>query len=164
MTTTTTELEVDVPVGVAYNQWTQFEKFPTFMEGVTEVRQLDDTTLEWCVEIAGVERSFVADILVQEPDQCIAWASRDCRDHAGSVSFESLEPDRTRIALRMEYEPANWTEMVADALNLIDARTRQDLRNFKEMVEARNGPTGAWRGSVIEGQVQRDPGLTPTAH
>lgn len=151
MSTITERIDVDVPVRTAYNQWTQFEQFPAFMEGVEQVRQIDDTTLEWKVEIAGAEREFVADITTQEPDQVVAWVSRDGEHHAGRVTFQPDGPDRTRVEVKMAYEPSEWTEKVADALKIIDLRVKGDLRRFKELIEDRGVESGAWRGRVQGG-------------
>jgi uncharacterized membrane protein len=66
-------IEVNVPVRTAYNQWTQFEEFPKFMEGVVEVRQLDDTHLRWRANIGRVEKTWEAEITEQTSDARIAW-------------------------------------------------------------------------------------------
>ena len=157
-------VEVNVPVSVAYDQWTQFEEFPRFMEGVEEVRQLDDTTLSWHVSIGGVDRHFEARIEEQTPDQRIAWRATNGEDHAGVVTFQPVGADQTRVSLMMSYEPDNWTDKVADFLNIIDNRVENDLERFKGFVEERGTETGAWRGEVDSGQTRQGdpaPGTPP---
>src|SRR3712207_7998667 len=95
-------IDVNVPVSVAYNQWTQFEEFPQFMEGVEEVRQLDEKRLFWHAKIAGKDEQWEAEITEQEPDKVIAWESRSGAQNNGYVTFYSLGSDRTRIDLRIE--------------------------------------------------------------
>lgn len=141
-------IEVDVPVTTAYNQWTQFEEFPRFMEGVREVRQMDDTRLYWKAEIGGREKEWYARIIDQEPDRRIAWQSEQGARNGGEVSFEPLDGSRTNISLRMEYEPEDFVESTGDVLGFVSRRVEGDLDRFKEFIEARGQETGAWRGSV----------------
>ncbi|HUG89098.1 MAG TPA: SRPBCC family protein [Actinomycetota bacterium] len=145
-------IEVDVPVSTAYNQWTQFEEFPQFMEGVDRVEHLDDTMLRWTVSIAGQERTWEAKILTQEPDRQISWAAVGDTVHAGTVTFHELAPDRTRVDVEMEYEPQDWIEKTGDALNLIERRVDGDIERFKEFIESRGVESGAWRGRVTGGE------------
>jgi carbon monoxide dehydrogenase subunit G len=156
MSVVTKSIDVDVPTRVAYNQWTQFEDFPHFMEGVESIEQLDDVRLRWHVSIGGVDRTFEALIEDQEPDSRIAWRATEGEDHAGKVSFQPLEASRTRVEVEMEYEPERWTEKVADALNVIDRRVEKDLERFKEFVEEQGHETGAWRGEIDDAQVVED--------
>jgi uncharacterized membrane protein len=146
-------VDVEVPVRTAYNQFTQFEDFPHFMEDVEQVVQLDDTTVRWKVHVAGAEREWDADITEQEPDQRIAWRSRGETEHAGVVTFHRLGEDRTRVMLQMEVEPTDWVEKVADAVGSMERRVEDDLESFKAFIEERGRETGAWRG-----EVQQDPG------
>lgn len=141
-------IEVDVPVTTAYNQWTQFEEFPRFMEGVREVRQMDDTRLYWKAEVGGREKEWYARIIEQEPDRRIAWQSEQGARNGGEVSFEPLDGSRTNISLRMEYEPEDFVESTGDVLGFVSRRVQGDLDRFKEFIEARGQETGAWRGSV----------------
>jgi uncharacterized membrane protein len=145
-------LEVDVPVRVAYDQWTQFEEFPRFMDGIKQVKQLDDTTLEWTAQINGLERSWRAKITEQEPDRVVAWRSIDGARNAGRVAFESLDADRTRIDLQLEVEPDDPVEAAGDALGFVERQADADLRRFKEFIESRGTPTGGWRGEVEGGR------------
>ena len=145
-------IDVDVPVRVAYDQWTQFEEFPRFMDGVKRVRQLDDTTLEWTAEINGVERSWRADIVEQEPDQVIAWRSTSGAKNDGRVTFEPLDDSRARATLELDVEPDDAVEKAGDALGFVERQVKGDLRRFKEFIESRGTPTGGWRGEVEGGQ------------
>jgi uncharacterized membrane protein len=150
MSTIEESIEVGVPVRTAYNQWTQFEEFPQFMEGVKEIRQLDDTTTHWRAEVGGVERVFDATITEQTPDERIAWTSTTAPDHAGVVTFHRVDDGRTRIMLQMDYEPEGAKEKVGDALGFAKRRVKGDLERFKKLIESRGAETGAWRGEVSQ--------------
>jgi ribosome-associated toxin RatA of RatAB toxin-antitoxin module len=151
----TTQVEksilVNVPVSVAYNQWTQFEEFPHFMGGVKKVTQLTDDRLQWVAEIAGVKRQWEAKILEQVPDTKVAWAATEGATNAGSVRFEDLGGGQTRVHLHLEYEPEGLVEKVGDKLNIVEKQAEGDLERFKAFIEAEGYATGAWRGSVNEG-------------
>jgi len=146
-------IEVDVPVSVAYNQWTQFEEFPQFMEGVKSVRQLDDTHLEWKAEIGGEEHSWQAEIGRQEPDRLVSWRAVDGKYNSGKVTFEPLEDNRTRIDVEITYDAEGWKESVGSAFGLDSRRVSGDLDRFKELIETREMETGGWRGEVHQGTV-----------
>ena len=141
-------IDVNVPVSTAYNQWTQFEEFPRFMEGVVEVRQLDDRRLVWRAEIGGKEKTWEAEITEQIPDARVAWKSTGGAKNAGVVTFHRIEPERTRVMLQLDYDPEGAIENVGDALGVAGARVRGDLGRFKEFIEQRGRETGAWRGSI----------------
>ena len=141
-------IEVGVDVRTAYDQWTQFEDFPKFMEGVEEVRQVDDTHTHWRTKVAGREKEFEAVITEQTPDQRIAWTSEAGPEHAGVVTFHRIDESTTRVMVQMDYEPDGAVEKVGDALGLVNRRVKADLGRFKEMIEARGTETGAWRGEV----------------
>jgi uncharacterized membrane protein len=145
-------IDVDVPVRVAYDQWTQFEDFPRFMDGVKRVQQLDDTTLEWTAEINGVERSWRAEIIEQEPDRGVAWRSTSGARNDGRATFESLDGQRTRVSLQLDVEPDDPIEKAGDALGFVERQVKGDLGRFKEFIESRGTPTGGWRGEVEGGQ------------
>jgi hemerythrin superfamily protein len=153
------EVDVEVPVRTAYNQWTQFEDFPQFMGGVHEVRQLDDTTIHWVAEIAGVRREWDAAILEQVPDEKIAWAAERGATNAGAVFFTPEGPTRTRIHLHLEFEPEGMVDKAADALNLVQRQAVQDLASFKEFIESQPRESGGWRGSVNEDLSVGTPGV-----
>ena len=148
MSSIETSIDVNVPVRTAYNQWTQFEEFPRFMEGVREVKQLDDRRLVWRAEIAGKEKSWEAEISEQIPDARIAWHSTSGARNAGVVTFHHLTPEKTRVMLQMEYDPEGFVENVGDALGAAKLRITGDLERFKQFIESQGGETGAWRGEV----------------
>jgi uncharacterized membrane protein len=141
-------IDVAVPVSTAYNQWTQFEEFPRFMEGVEEVRQLDDRHLHWRAEVGGKEVEWDAEIVDQIPDKRIAWMSTSGAKNAGVVTFHRLSDDRTRIMLQVDYEPEGAVETIGDALGVVSRRTAGDLERFRDFIETRGAETGAWRGKV----------------
>ncbi|MFN6962613.1 MAG: SRPBCC family protein [Pyrinomonadaceae bacterium] len=142
---------VDVPVSTAYNQWTQFEEFPRFMEGVESVRQEGDTHLYWRANIGGKNVEWEADIIEQTPDERVSWRSTTGAYNAGVVRFAPAENGGTAVTLRMEYEPEGFFENVGSALGLVDRRVEGDLERFKEFIESRGSETGAWRGEVHGG-------------
>ncbi|HVM69134.1 MAG TPA: SRPBCC family protein [Gaiellaceae bacterium] len=141
-------IEVDVPVGTAYNQWTQFEEFPEFMDGVESVQQIDDTHLLWTAEINGQREEWRAEITEQHPDHRIAWKSIEGRPNAGVVTFHQLDENRTRIALQMDWEPDGALEQAGAAIGSDSRQVKGDLERFKELIESRGVETGAWRGEV----------------
>jgi uncharacterized membrane protein len=141
-------IEVDRPLSTVYNQWTQFEEFPFFMEGVKEVRQLDDTHLHWRAEIWGKEKEWDAEITEQEPDKRISWKSVGGAENAGTVRFEPLDAERTRVRLVMAYNPEGVVENVGDALGIFTSRVENTVKDFKQFIESRGVETGAWRGEV----------------
>jgi hemerythrin superfamily protein/ribosome-associated toxin RatA of RatAB toxin-antitoxin module len=150
MTKVEKSVEVAVPVSTAYNQWTQFEEFPQFMSGVQQVEQLDDRTLRWVAEIAGVRRQWVATVLEQVPDQKVAWAATEGATNAGAVTFQSLGADRTQVTLTLDYEPEGLVEKAGDALNIVERQATGDLERFKSFIESRGAETGGWRGEVTD--------------
>jgi uncharacterized membrane protein len=148
MSTIEHSVDVEVPVRVAYNQWTQFESFPEFMEGVESVKQLTDTRTAWVAEIAGVRREFEADITEQHPDERIAWRTTEQPHQAGVVTFHRIDDNTTRVTLQMEYDPEGFVETAGDWLQLVRMRVVGDMKRFKAFVESRGGETGGWRGDV----------------
>ena len=151
MSTIRDSIEVQVPLRTAYDQWTQFEEFPRFMDGVESVTQLDDTHLQWSAEIGGQRRTWRAEITKQEPDRVIAWQSTEGARNAGMVTFDQVNDDTTRVNLELDIEPEGPLETAGDALGVVDRRVKGDLERFKEFIESRRQPTGAWRGSVDQG-------------
>jgi uncharacterized membrane protein len=143
-------IEVDCPVHTVYNQWTQFEEFPRFMAGVKEVTQIDDTHVHWRAEIWGKEKEWDAEITEQRPDQRISWKSVSGAPNAGTVRFEPLGSDRTRVRLVMAYEPEGAMENAGDALGIFTSRVQNTVEDFKEFIEARGRETGGWRGEVSD--------------
>jgi uncharacterized membrane protein len=155
MATIEKSIDVNVPVRVAYNQWTQFEEFPRFMEGVREVRQLDARRLHWVASIGGKEEEWDAEITEQTPDQRIAWHSTSGARNAGVVTFHYLDENKTRVMLQLEYEPEGVVENAGKLLGLISHRVEGDLERFKQFIEERGRETGAWRGEVKQEKVGR---------
>ena len=154
---------VNVPVSVAYNQWTQFEDFPQFMGGVKKVTQLSDDRLQWVAQIAGVKREWEARILEQVPDQKVAWAATEGATNAGAVTFEDVGGGQTSVHLSLEYEPEGLVEKVGDKLNVVENQAEKDLDRFKAFIEAEGYASGAWRGSVNEGVDVGNPGVEAAA-
>jgi uncharacterized membrane protein len=147
-------IEVNVPVRTAYDQWTQFERFPEFMEGVEHVRQVDDTTLDWKAEVGGKTKEWRARITEQTPDQRIAWTATDGAKNAGVVTFHRIDDNVTRVTLQLDVEPEGPVESVGDALGFVKRRTKADMERFKKFIESRGTPTGAWRGEVEQTDTQ----------
>ncbi len=141
-------IEIERPLRMVYDQWTQFEEFPRFMEGVLEVHQLDDRTLHWVAEVAGKREEWTAEIVRQIPDEEIAWRHTRGAVNLGVVSFVALGPDRTRVGLAIEYDPRSIAEKIGDALGLVTRRVEGDLERFKRFIEERGEETGAWRGEL----------------
>ena len=141
-------IDVNVPVRVAYDQWTQFEEFPRFMDGVESVEQIDDTKLHWVAKIGGIRKEWDAEITQQEPDQRVAWKSTTGAENGGAVDFHRLDDQLTRITLTMDVEPEGVVEKVGDAFGVPARMVSGDLERFKQFIEGRSGASGAWRGVV----------------
>ena len=150
-------IDVEVPCRTAYNQWTQFESFPEFMEGVESVTQLDDRRLHWIAEMGGKRVEWDAEITEQIPDKRIAWHSTSGAKNAGVVTFHRLSDSRSRVALQLDYDPEGVVENVGDWLGTVSRRTDGDLQRFKEFIESRGVETGAWRGQVPSPDERRSP-------
>lgn len=148
METIEKSIEVDCPVRSVYNQWTQFEDFPKFMEGVKSVQQLDDKRLRWEADIAGKTKTWDAEIFEQKPDERIAWRSTSGAMNSGMVNFASVDPNHTRVTMKLNYDPQGAVEKVGDALGVVSARVSGDLKRFKEFVENRKTPPEGWRGEI----------------
>jgi len=148
-------IEVNAPLNRVYNQWTQFESFPEFMEGVMEVKQLDDKRLHWKANIGGKAKEWDAEIVEQVPDSLIAWRSVSGPPHNGTVSFRMRGPNRTEIMVRIEFQPQSMLESLAGAFGVVGRRIEEDLQRFKEFIENRPAETGAWRGRISGANVDR---------
>jgi uncharacterized membrane protein len=155
METIRESIEVSVPVQTAYNQWTQFEEFPQFMEGVESVKQLDDTHLLWNAEIGGNRREWRAEIVEQKPDKKVAWRAENDKGPNGVIEFEPLGDDKTLVNLEMAYEPEGLTEQLGAKAGIDAREVRNDLERFKHLVESRGVESGAWRGEVRSGERER---------
>jgi uncharacterized membrane protein len=145
-------IEVNVPVSTAYNQWTQFEEFSKFMDGVASVEQIDDTHLRWVAEVGGQRREWKAEIIEQVPDQKIAWRAVDDNGPNGVVTFEPLGADKTLVVVEMSYEPEGLKEQLGAKIGVDSRQVGGDLERFKQLIESRGAETGAWRGEVRAGE------------
>ena len=148
MATIEESVEVEVPVRTAYNQWTQFEEFPRFMEGVDQVEQITDTRVHWKASFGGQTREWDAEIVEQIPDERISWKSTEGADNAGVVTFHKLAPGKSKVMLQLEFDPEGLVEQAGDKLGVIRARTTGDLKRFKKFIESQGSESGAWRGEV----------------
>ncbi|SHN06071.1 SRPBCC family protein [Actinacidiphila paucisporea] len=149
MSTIEESVEVAVPVGTAYNQWTQFEDFPKFMEGVQRIEQRTPTLTHWVTSVDGVHREFDAEITEQIPDERVAWTTVDGEARqAGVVTFHRLDAEHTKVMLQMEHDPQGIADTVGDKLGFVRRQTKGDLKRFKSFIESRGTETGAWRGQV----------------
>jgi hypothetical protein len=146
----THSIAVNAPLRVVYNQWTQFEEFPRFMEGVEEVRQESDKRLLWKAKIAGKDKQWEAEITEQIPDKRIAWVSVDGTPNAGEVTFDLMESEQTLITLTMEYEPEGFLEVAGDVLGVPSGQVEEDLKRFRDFIEQTGKETGGWRGRIGE--------------
>ena len=148
MSTIEESVDVEVPVRTAYNQWTQFEELPRFMDGVESITQVDETHLRWVADIGGVRREWDAEISEQHPDERVAWYATGGTANAGAVTFHRLDDNKTRVMLQLEFDPEGITEQVGDKLGFVRRRAKGDLGRFKEFIENQGRETGAWRGDV----------------
>ncbi len=148
MSTIEESIEVHAPLDTVYNQWTQFEEFPQFMDGVEEVRQLDDKHLHWVAAFGGSRHEWDAEITEQKPDERVAWRNTDGKENAGVVTFHRVDPEHTRVMVQLDFVPEGVKEKLGDALGASDRRVQGDLKRFKELVESRGSESGAWRGEI----------------
>jgi uncharacterized membrane protein len=148
MSTIEQSIEVDAPVRTVYDQWTQFEEFPRFMEGIDEVKQLDATHLHWKASVGGKTNEWDAEITEQLPDKRVAWKSTSGTANAGVVTFRRLDEHRTKVLVQLDWEPDGVVETLGSAVGSDSRRVQGDLERFKELVESRGAESGAWRGEV----------------
>ena len=160
MGSTTHSIDVTAPLKAVYNQWTQFEDFPRFMEGVVEIRQQGPRTLFWRANVGGKDKHWEAEILEQVPDTRIVWESIDGTQNRGMIAFEALDPERTRVILTMEYEPEGLLEIAGDALGIPSGQVEGDLKRFRDFIEKRKMETGSWRGEIANGETIDSAGVT----
>ena len=149
-------IEVAVPISTAYNQWTQFEEFPKFMEGVKTVEQLSKERLHWVAEVAGKEKDWNARITRQVPDEVLAWTSEGGTTNNGTVIFKPAEGGGTEVELHLEFTPEDFQEQVGGALGFVSRQVEGDLKRFKEFIESRSTETGAWRGEIQHGETVKE--------
>ena len=147
MSTIEQSIDVGAPLRTVYDQWTQFEEFPQFMDGVEEVRQIDDTHVHWVAAFGGSRHEW-AEITEQKPDERVAWRNTDGKDNAGVVTFHKLDDGRSRVMVQMDFVPEGIKEKIGDAIGAPDRRVKGDLQRFKELIESRGRESGAWRGEV----------------
>ena len=148
MAPATHSIEVNAPLRAVYNQWTQFEEFPLFMEGVAEVRQEGEKRLFWRANIGGKVKEWEAEITNQVPDERVAWQTVDGSPNSGTVIFQAINPDRTKVTATIEYEPEGLLEKTGDALGIPSGRVQADLERFRTFMEDRGRETGGWRGAI----------------
>ena len=148
MSTIEQSIEVDAPISAVYNQWTQFEEFPQFMDGIDEIRQTDDRHLHWVASFGGSRHEWDAEIVEQSPEERVAWRNTEGKDNAGVVTFHKIADDRTRVMVQMDWAPEGVKEKVGAALGADDRRVKGDLERFKDLIEARGAESGSWRGEV----------------
>src|SRR4051794_1882330 len=141
-------VEVEVPIRTAYNQWTQFEDFPQFMDGIERIEQKDDRHLHWVANFGGETHEWDAEITEQSPEERVAWRNTDGKDNAGVVTFHKLDDDKTRVMVQMDWVPEGIKEKIGDKLGAADRRVKSDLERFKALIESRGAESGAWRGEV----------------
>ncbi len=148
MTTVEESIDVDVPIATVYNQWTQFESFPQFMDGVESINQIDDTHTHWKTKVGGIEREYDTEITEQHPEERVAWRSTDGTTNAGVVTFHKIAADKTRLMVQIDWAPSGLIEKAGAVLGVDDHRVKADLKRFKAFIEAQGTETGAWRGDV----------------
>ncbi len=156
METIDQSIDVNADIRTVYNQWTQFEDFPEFMDGIEEVKQLDDQRLHWVAKVAGHRHEWDAEIYEQVPDERIAWRSLSGKRNDGEVRFEKTSDNQTRVSVQFVYEPEGAMEKMGDSLGVLTSKVKGDLKRFKEFVEKRGQETGAWRGEIHGGNVQKE--------
>ena len=148
MSSVTKSIDVDAPISQVYNQWTQFETFPSFMGGVESITQLDDRRQHWTVSVAGVQREFDTEVTEQHPEERVAWRSTDGTTHAGVVTFHKLSQDQTKVTVQLDWKPSGVLETAGAVVGLDDHQVSSDLSRFKQFIEDRDTETGAWRGDI----------------
>jgi len=148
MQNVTEAIDVSVPISTAYNQWTQFEEFPRFMEAVERVEQLTDDRLHWVAEIGGKRAEWYAKITEQHPDDRIAWTAEAGKGMSGVVTFNQVDRGRTRVTAQIDWEPEGAMEHVGAALGFDDRQVRDDLERFRGLIESNRVESGGWRGDI----------------
>ncbi|GAA4619181.1 SRPBCC family protein [Actinoallomurus liliacearum] len=154
-------LDVGVPLRLAYNQWTQFEDFPSFMKKVESVEQAADEKLNWKAQVFWSHRTWESTILEQIPDKRIVWRSKGPKGWVdGAVTFHELAPELTRIALVLEYHPQGFFEKTGNLWRAQGRRARLEFKHFRRhvMTQAilRPDEIEGWRGEIRDSQVVKD--------
>ena len=154
-------VDVGAPVQVVYNQWTQFEDFPTFMKKVEHIEQESTETLTWKAQILWSHRSWQSRIIEQVPDERIVWRSQGDKGSVdGTVSFHDVTPDLTRILVVLEYHPQGFFERTGNLWRAQGRRVRLELKHFVRHVMTQTvldpDAVQGWRGEIREGRVVQD--------
>jgi len=157
-TTILEEIDVGVPLQVAYDQWTEFGSFPSFMKKVENVEAEEDTKLRWKAQIFWSHREWEATILEQVPEERIVWRSTGQKGHVdGSVTFHELGPNLTRIIVVLEYYPQGFMERTGNLWRAQGRRVRAELLHFRRHVMTRTildpDQVEGWRGTIEDGEV-----------
>lgn len=139
---------VDLPLVTVYDQWTQFESYPRFMDNVDSVRQLDPRMTHWQVTVGGITREYDAEILQQKPGEIIEWRTVSGPDQGGRVTFMSVDPEHTRVTLHLDFEPQGVTERVGEAVGVVSSSVKDSLERFKTFIEERGTAEGGWHGRI----------------
>ncbi|MGW6506423.1 SRPBCC family protein [Streptomyces niveus] len=158
MSTIEASADVDVPIRMAYNQWTQFESFPRFMDGVRRIDQPRSTMTHWVTRLGPMTHEFDAEIVEQRPDERVSWRSLGRPSHSGTVTFLELGENRVRVTLRIDFSPRGFVERAGDVLGIVHRRVHNDLKCFKEYIEGQGRETGEWRGAISDSHVRPDSG------
>lgn len=148
MATIEESIEVQAPLSAVYNQWTQFEEFPKFMDGIEEIKQIDDTHMHWVAEFGGSRHEWDAEVTEQKPDERVAWKNTDGLENAGVVTFHRIDDDTTRVMVQMDFVPQGIKEKIGDLIGAPDRQVKGDLGRFKDLIEAQGAEPGGWRGEV----------------
>jgi uncharacterized membrane protein len=152
------DVTVGVPVDVAYDQWTQFQEFASFMKGVDSVEQTDEVNSNWRVKVFWSRRNWKGTVTEQIPDRKIAWTTEGAKGTTkGAITFHPLADDLTQVLLVMEYYPQGMFEKTGNIWRAQGRRARLDLKNFRRFIMQRGEATGSWRGEIRDGEVVRGP-------
>jgi uncharacterized membrane protein len=149
------DIDIGAPLSTVYNQWTQFEKWPEFMHRLQQVAQEDETHVTFKTKIWGVSKEFKAEILEQRPDNRIKWRVTEGVTHTGVVTFHELSPRLTRVELNLDLQPGSLIEKAARGMRHVKRAVRADMARFKAYVLMQQEETGAWRGAIEDGDVEK---------
>jgi uncharacterized membrane protein len=155
-------IDVGVPIRLAYNQWTQFADFPSFMKKVESVETADEEQkLNWKAQVLWSHRTWEATIQEQSPDDKIVWRSKGAKGHVdGAVTFHELTPNLTRVLLVLQYHPQGLFEHTGNIWRAQGRRARLELKHYRRHVMAeallRPDEIEGWRGVIEDGEVVKD--------